>query len=218
MVDDLQLARYAARMLIAQIPRLRWVGEASNLNQAVDLVRSQRPQLAIVDVELRETDGAAVTRAMLRESPDLCVIAWSVSEEGDDLLRMLGAGARGYMLKESGPSEFARAIETALGGDVPIPRRVAAQAIMTAASTHRPFRSAASTQVQAGLTPAELRVLTRLVAGDSIKLAAAALKISPASVDSHVRSIYRKLNAGNRAQAIRNAIANGLVALDQLED
>src|ERR1700737_2759091 len=100
---------------------LRLVGEASSGSEALKVMESLKPDLVLMDVHMPEMDGPATARAVLARYPATKIIAWTVSESSDDLLRMIQAGCAGYVLKDVGPGELQRALLAALrrGGPVP---------------------------------------------------------------------------------------------------
>lgn len=214
-VDDHQISRVAAKAMLQAVDGLTWVGEAISGKDAVALARQVEPDIVILDVEMPDFDGPATAEALLRENPNILILGWTVSEDSSNLLRMLNAGCAGYLLKESGPAEFAQAIETALRGDLPIPRRLMTEIVWEAA---RKTVSSPKPAHVPRLTPAEDRVLRQLGQGDPLKVIAQRLSIAPSSVDSHLRSIYRKLGASNRAQAVASAIRAGIVSADDFAD
>lgn len=214
-VDDHQVSRVAAKAMLQAVDSLEWVGEAASGRHAIALVSELNPDIVILDVEMPDFDGPATAAALLKAAPHLLILGWTVSEDSASLLRMLNAGCAGYLLKESGPSEFAQAVETAVRGDLPVPRRLMAEIVWEAA---RRAGTAPKPNNVPRLTPAEDRVLRQLGQGDPLKVIAHRLSIAPSSVDSHLRSIYRKLGAANRAQAVANAIRAGIVSADDFVD
>jgi len=103
-VDDSIVPRTAARAMLASASTLRFVGEASRGADALTAVESLKPDLVLMDVHMPEMDGPATARAVLSKHPSLKIVAWTVSESSDDLLRMIQAGCVGYILKDVGPT------------------------------------------------------------------------------------------------------------------
>ena len=122
-VDDRRLARIAAKAIIEESRDLAWLGEAASAEEALSLVPRVGPRVVLLDVEMPGIDGAETARRLKALLPDLVILAWTVSDEGDDLLRMLQAGCAGYALKESGPAELHNAILAALRNETVIPRK-----------------------------------------------------------------------------------------------
>src|SRR5437879_2005812 len=103
---------------------LRLVGEASSGAEALKAIESLRPDLVLMDVHMPEMDGPTTAKAALSQYPDTKIIAWTVSESSDDLLRMMQAGCSGYVLKDVGPSELQHALLAALRSESPVPRKM----------------------------------------------------------------------------------------------
>lgn len=157
--------------------------------------------------------GIAVARRVRETHPDVRMLAWTVSEVGDDLVEMIAAGCVGYVLKDSGPEELNRAMSAALRGEYAIPRKLLPSILERAASVQR-----AKPPADLHLTPREKELLQLLAGGLSRKEAARDMGISLHSVDFHRKSLYRKLNASNRTEALARATNWGLAELKASED
>src|SRR5207245_9148963 len=103
---------------------LRLVGEASTGREAMRAVESLKPDLVLMDVHMPEMDGPTAAKALLAKYPQTKIIAWTVSESSDDLLRMMQAGCSGYILKDAGPAELHAALMATLRNESPVPRRM----------------------------------------------------------------------------------------------
>jgi len=131
-------------------------------------------------------DGAETARRLKTLLPDLVILAWTVSDEGDDLLRMLQAGCAGYALKESGPAELHNAIRAALRNETVVPRKMLG-AILRQAADYVPD----ATSERVVLTPTEMTILRLIAKGLPSKQIALKVGIAPSSVETHIRNIYR---------------------------
>jgi two-component system, NarL family, nitrate/nitrite response regulator NarL len=210
-VDDSLLPRAAARALLGNSPALRLVGEASSGEQALSVVESARPDLVLVDVHMPGMDGAATAKALLEQNPELKVIAWTVSDSSDDLLRMIRAGCSGYVLKDSGPSELDRALMAALRSESPVPRKMIPDVLRRVAEQAPPPPPGTIK-----LTSREMQILRGAAKGFTSKRLAAESGLAVPSVDSHLRNIFRKLRASNRGEAVSTAMKLGLITLGDL--
>ncbi len=211
-VDDSVVPRAAARTLLATAPGLRLVGEASSGEQAIQLIGLLKPDLVLMDVHMPGMDGPAATRALLSERPDLKVVAWTVSEASDDLLRMMQAGCSGYVLKDAGPSELQRALLAATRSESPIPRKMIPEVLRRVAD--RTPLSQSHTTV--ALTSREMQILRGLAKGFTSKRLARELGLKLPSIDTHLGNVYRKLGVGNRGEAVSAAMRLGLITLSDL--
>lgn len=210
-VDDRAMPRIAARAMIAEAADLEHIGEASSGAEAIRLVGQLHPDVILMDVEMPGMDGAATTAALLERQPRLTIVAWTVSDSSDDLLRMVNAGARGYILKDVGPDELHRALRAAIRGESPIPRRMVPEVLSRAARLVRP-----PTNTDATLTDREVETLKLVARGVPSKGIANAMGIARSSVDTHLRNIYRKLGVSNRGEAVNVGLKLGLINLTDL--
>ena len=211
MVDDRRLARIAAKAILEESRDLVWLGEASSADEAVALVPRVKPTAVLLDVEMPGVDGAETARRLMSLVPKLVILAWTVSDEGDDLLRMLQAGCVGYALKESGPAELHNAIRAALRNETVVPRKMLG-AILRQAADYVP--DAASQRVV--LTPTEMTILRLIAKGLPSKQIALRVGVAPSSVETHIRNIYRKLDANNRTAAVGFALKRRLLKVTDL--
>jgi DNA-binding NarL/FixJ family response regulator len=210
-VDDRRLARIAAKAIVEESRDLAWLGEASSAEEAISLIPRVRPQVVLLDVEMPGVDGAETARRLRSLVPDLVILAWTVSDEGDDLLRMLQAGCVGYALKESGPAELHNAIRAALRNETVVPRRMLGS-ILRQAADYVP--DAAAERVV--LTPTEMTILRLIAKGLPSKQIALRVGIAPSSVETHIRNIYRKLDANSRTAAVGFALKRRLLKVSDL--
>lgn len=194
--------------MLAASKDLRYVGEASSGSDALGIVDSTRPDLVLMDVHMPVMDGPTTARAILAKHPDLKIVAWTVSESSDDLLRMMQAGCAGYVLKDVGPAEFQRALLAATQSLSPVPRRMIPEVIR---------RVAASTPLRQGstvtLTSREMQILRGIAKGYTTKRLSIELRIGAPSVETHLRNIFKKLGANNRGEAVSVALRLGLITL-----
>ena len=141
MVDDSIVPRTAARAMLGSTADLRHVGEVSSGADALRAMEATKPDLVLMDVHMPDMDGPATAMALLARFPGTKIVAWTVSDSSDDLLRMMKAGCSGYVLKDAGPAELRRALLAALRSESPVPRRMIPDvlrrvAVSTALSTN----------------------------------------------------------------------------------
>ena len=190
---------------------LRLVGEASSGAEALRVVEFLKPDLVLMDVHMPQMDGPATAVALLAKYPTTKIIAWTVSESSDDLLRMMRAGCAGYVLKDVGPEELQRALLAALRSESPVPRRMIPAVLRRVAeSTPLPQSSAIA------LTSREMQILRGVAKGHTTKRLSQDLGLAVPSIETHLRNIFRKLNAGNRGEAVSSALKLGLITLADL--
>jgi DNA-binding NarL/FixJ family response regulator len=187
------------------------VGEASSGAEALRVAATLKPDLVLMDVHMPEMDGPSATRALLAKYPGMKVIAWTVSESSDDLLRMMKAGCAGYVLKDSGPSELHAALLATLRSESPLPRRMIPEALRRAADTAPVHQDAKVT-----LTSREFQVLRAAAKGHTTKRMSHDLGLAAPSIETHLHNLFKKLNASNRGEAVSAALKLGLITLADL--
>lgn len=190
---------------------LTLVGEAASGREALRAIESLKPDIVLMDVHMPDMDGPATAKAVLQRFPQMKIIAWTVSDSSDDLLRMIRAGCAGYVLKDAGPSELQRALLAALRSESPVPRRMIPDVLRRVAES-----APLSTAVAVTLTSREMQVLRGIARGHTTKKLAQDLDLAPASVETHIRNIFKKLGAGNRGEAVSSALKLGMITLGDL--
>ena len=210
-VDDSVVPRAAAKSLLAAAPGLRFVGEAASAQEAFRQVAALKPDLVLMDVHMPDVDGPQATRELLARYPGLKVIAWTVSESSDDLLRMMQAGCSGYVLKEAGPAELQNALLSVARSQSPVPRRMIPDVLRRIGE-----RTPLSQKTTVSLTSREMEILRGIAKGHTSKKLAQDSGLAVPSVETHLRNIFRKLTASNRGEAVSTALKLGLITLSDL--
>lgn len=210
-VDDRRLARIAARAILEDTEDLHCIGEATSGLEALAAAGRLHPRVVLLDVEMPGLDGAETARRLLTQHPHLKLLAWTVSEESIDLLRMLEAGCAGYVLKDCSPTELHTAIRVVVRDETAIPRKMLANVLREAAQ-YVPRAN----PTKAVLTPTEMHVLRLMANGQPTKQIAAAIGTASSSVETHVKNIYRKLDVNSRAAALGVALKQGLLRITEL--
>ena len=207
-MDDSVLPRTAARAMLSSASNLRLVGEASSGAEALEVIETLKPDLILMDVHMPEMDGPATAKAVLTKHPETKVVAWTVSESSDDLLRMMKAGCSGYVLKDAGPGELQRALFSALRSESPVPRKMIPEVLRRVAES-----TPLSQSNQVPLTSREMQILRGIAKGHTTKRLATDLALAAPSIETHLHNIFRKLNATNRGEAVSTALKVGLLTL-----
>jgi DNA-binding NarL/FixJ family response regulator len=197
--------------LLAAAPGLRFVGEAASAQEAFRQVAALKPDLVLMDVHMPDVDGPHATKELLARYPSVKVIAWTVSESSDDLLRMMQAGCAGYVLKEAGPAELQNALLSVARSQNPVPRRIIPEVLRRISE-----RTPLSQKTTVSLTSREMQILRGIAKGQTSKKLAHDAGLAVPSVETHLRNIFRKLNASNRGEAVSTALKLGLITLADL--
>ena len=194
--------------MLSSASNLKLVGEAASGAEAINVVDALKPDLILMDVHMPEMDGPATAKAVLSRRPEIKVVAWTVSESSDDLLRMMQVGCSGYVLKDAGPGELQRALLSALRSESPVPRKMIPEVLRRVAES-----TPLSQSNVIPLTSREMQILRGIAKGHTTKRLATDLSLAAPSIETHLHNIFRKLNATNRGEAVSTALKVGLLTL-----
>ena len=210
LADDQALIRAGLRALLDDQDDIEVVGEAANGREAIDVVKTQRPDLVLMDIRMPQVDGLEATRQIaadpaLSEVRILILTTFDLDEYVFEALRL---GASGFLVKDTEPVDLLRGVRAVAGGDAllspGVTRRLIAQFATRAATPPAPRELDA-------LTDREREVLALVGAGLSNEEIAAKLVVSPATAKTHVSRAMVKLGARDRAQLVVYAYEAGLV-------
>jgi DNA-binding NarL/FixJ family response regulator len=204
LVDDHGLFRSGVRAELGR--QVELVGEADDVEPAIDLIGSVQPDVVLLDVHLPGGGGQAVVQAIKPLYPEVRFLALSASDAPEDVIAVIRAGARGYVTKTISTAELADAIRRVAAGDAVFSHRLAGFVLDAFASAG----SAGSADVKPSfdpeldqLTSREREVLRLIAQGYTYKEIARELYISVKTVESHVSSVLRKLQLSTRHQLTR---------------
>lgn len=183
------------------------VGSASEVQPAIEIVLERQPDLVLLDVRIPGGGGALVAEAVKMESPDIKLLAFTVSTNANDVRRMLQAGVDGYVVKKTEGFELMDQIDLALAGGRPMSRYVANYSLSI-------DDVAASTSELEQLTPKEREVVTLIARGFKYREVADELDISIKTMETHMAHIFEKLGVASRHEVTRIAFETGFVDPD----
>ncbi|MFB8030794.1 response regulator [Streptomyces sp. NPDC056465] len=217
LADDQALLRSAFRVLVDSEPDMQVVGEAADGAQAVELARSTRADVVLMDIRMPGTDGLAATRTISAD-PDLAgvrIVMLTTFEVDEYVVQSLRAGASGFLGKGAEPDELLNAIRVAAAGEAllsPVATKglIASFLAQAGAGTDGPDGAEYSERL-AALTGREREVLVQVAGGHSNDQIADRLAVSPLTVKTHVNRAMAKLGARDRAQLVVIAYESGLV-------
>ena len=207
-VDDHPVVRKGLLSCLAVKENLKIVGEAANGTEALRLVKELAPDIVLMDMSMPEMDGLAATEALRKVASQAKVLILSMQSNRDAVLRIIKAGARGYVLKDASTDELVRAIETVQAGEAYFSKPIAQIALNQYVS------DADGTKPVAKLSERERQVLALIAEGKSNKEIAMHLGIGVRTIETHRERIMRKLNVHNAAGLTRFAITHNLVKLN----
>jgi len=198
LVDDHSLVRRGFRRMLEDEADLQVVGEASDGEEAIKLVRSLGPRVVVMDCALPGINGLQATRKILQLAPDTLVLMLSMHTEETWVRQALDAGARGYVLKNAMDLELGSAIRRIVNGETVLDGQLARQESLKG-------------ERNSGLTPREVEILQLICEGKSNKEIATQLELSANTVAVHRANIMDALGIHKTAELVVYAIRHGLV-------
>ncbi len=206
--DDQQLVRSGFGMIIGAEPDMSVIGEATDGAEAVRLVKSLRPDIVLMDVQMPGTDGLEATAEIAAMDDGPRVIILTTFDRDDYVFTALRNGASGFLLKNAPPDTLIAAIRTVASGDALLAPSVTRRLVEEFA--RRPGVPTTSSAA-AGLTDREREVLVLLARGMTNAEIAEELFVGEATVKTHVSNVLTKLGLRDRVQAVVFAYENGVV-------
>ncbi|WP_308104643.1 response regulator transcription factor [Actinocorallia sp. API 0066] len=202
--DDHPMFRQGLRALLEAL-EIGVVGEAESGPAAVQLAHDVQPDVVVMDLHMPGGNGIEATRTITRTSPHIGVLVLTMFRDDDSVFAAMRAGARGYLLKESGAEEIARAVRAVAAGEAIYGPEIARRVLTYFTDMPDPRKSAFPE-----LTDREREVLELIAQGRNNGEIAGILFLSPKTIRNHVSNIFMKLHVADRAQAIVLAREAGL--------
>lgn len=202
-IDDHPLFRKGLVQLLRAVKRFQLIGEAAGGEEGFTTVLKLRPDLLLLDLNMRDMSGLEVLRLIKQADLDTRVVMVTVSDAAEDLVAALRAGADGYLLKDMEPEAMIDALEAAADGRIVVSDNLTH---LMAAALRKDARP--ESVMAAGLTEQEQRILEHIANGLSNKLIARELDIAEGTVKVHVKHVLRKLNLRSRVEAAVWAVEN----------
>lgn len=199
LVDDHYLVRLGLSSVIALEPDMRVCAEASTGHQAIELFRSDRPDVTLMDLRLPDLSGTEAIRTIRAEFPQARIIALSTFAGDEEIHMALEAGALAYLVKTVQPEELVDTIRKAAAGQRHVPPELAARLAARSPRSH--------------LSPRELEVIKLMIQGKRNREIALHLAITEGTVKIHVSNVLAKLGVTDRTEAVTQALQRGIVAL-----
>ncbi len=202
--DDHPIVRDGLRALLASLPDMEMVGEATTGREAVRSAVADRPDVIVMDLRMPDLDGTTATAEICRVAPDVAVLVLTMLDDDDSVFAAMRAGARGYLVKGASQQEIVRAITAAAAGEAIFGPGVARRVLRFFASP--PAAEPAFPE----LSPREREVLDLIASGLTNSAIAGRLGLSAKTVGNHTSAIFAKLQVAGRAEAIIRAREAGL--------
>ena len=203
LADDHAVVRQGFKMILAEQPDMEIAGEAANGREAVELAEKIKPDVVVMDVAMPELNGIEATRRLAASMPHARVLALSMHKDSVYVREILRAGARGYVLKESGAGDLVKAVRAVAAGEGYLSPAVS-NAVLD------DYRRHVTNPIDL-LTTREREVLQMLAEGKTNKEIAAVLDLSVYTIEAHRGRIMEKLNLHSINDLVRFAVRNGLI-------
>lgn len=200
LVDDDALVRAGLRMILSSSDDLEVVGEAADGADAVEAARTHRPDVVLMDIRMPGMDGIAATTAIRRLPTPPHVIVLTTFQADEHVLSALRAGADGFLLKDTAPTEIVHAVRLVAAGAAMLSPSVTRTLLSHLGNDEAADRRRIAAQRLTSLTDREREVATAVGSGASNAEIAAALFMSEATVKAHVSRLLTKLDVTNRVQ------------------
>jgi DNA-binding NarL/FixJ family response regulator len=198
--DDHPIVRDGLRALLASLPEMDLVGEATTGREAVRSAITDRPDVIVMDLRMPDLDGTAATAEICRVAPDVAVLVLTMFDDDESVFGAMRAGARGYLVKGASQQEISRAISAVAAGEAIFGPGVARRVLRFFASP-----PAAAEPAFPELSPREREVLNLIAGGLTNTAIAGRLGLSTKTVGNHTSAIFAKLQVAGRAEAIIRA-------------
>lgn len=209
LADDHAIVREGVKLCLQGMGDIDVVGEAYDGSQAIKMVSSLAPDVAILDVTMPRLNGIEALRQIRRDYPGTAVVMLSMHDNEAYVMQALQAGAAGYVLKRSAANELATAVRAAHAGEIYLHPGVAKRVV--ADYLHRLSGQGTVALPHDRLTPREREVLQLAAEGLTTREIALQLIVSAKTAEHHRSSAMAKLNIHNQTELVKYAIRNGLV-------
>lgn len=196
--DDHSMFRLGLRRLLADFRELEIIGECASGHEALEAIRSLRPDVALIDISMPDLDGVTLVSTLRNEQNMIPIVMLTMHDEPHWCRRALAAGANGYLLKDDAFNELLMAITAVTVGNRFISSRLNVECVKEETRTEH-------------LTGRELEVLRLIIKGMTNRMIAVTLQLSIKTVDTHRTKIMKKLDLHNSAELVRYAVENRLV-------
>ena len=201
--DDHPFFRDGVTRGLNQDGRVEVVAEAANGRDAIEAIRREQPDVALVDYQMPEVDGVGVVRAVLRDEMETRVLVLSAHTDSALVFEALQAGAAGFLPKDARRAEIVEAVVKVARGETVVPAELAGALVGEIRLRAQPNAPV--------LSERERQVLQAFARGQSVPQVAAELMIGVSTVKTHTQRLYEKLGVSDRAAAVAEAMRRGLL-------
>ena len=211
--DDHVLFREGTRTLIEREKDMKVVGEASNGEEAIELVTKLSPQVALIDIAMPKLNGIDATRQIKAHHPSTAVLILTAYDNDQYIMALLEAGAAGYLLKNVSGKDLVNAIRAVYAGEAVLHPAIA-QKVFSRLGAAGGERAESVPRVE--LSDREMEILRMAARGKSNQEIAGQLYLSRRTIQAHLANIFDKMDVGSRTEAVLQALRKGWLNLDDL--
>ncbi len=211
LADDHTLVRAGLRSLLESIPGVEVVAETGDGREALELIGTERPDVALLDIGMPSLNGLEVAKRAAKESPRTRVVMLSMHADASYVRQALRAGASGYLLKGAAVSELPLALQAVMRGETYLTPKVSQEVVQGFLREG----SANDTDPLAGLTERQREILQLIAEGKTTKEIAFDLEVSAKTVETHRARMMERLGIHDVPGLVRFAIRAGLVSSDE---
>ncbi len=205
LVEDESAIRKGLSLLIDGTPGFRCVGTFGSVEEALQLLDREVPDVLLLDINLPGMSGSEGVRRLLEQFPSMQILMLTVYDEEEHIFESICNGACGYLLKRTPPADLLQAIREVHQGGAPMSPQVARKVVRLFQKTGPPEK------LDQQLTPHQVRLLGLLADGYSYQGVANRLGVSINAIRDHIKNIYDKLHVHSKAEAVRKALKNRLI-------
>ena len=210
-VDDHKIIRVGLRGLLEREQDIEIMGEAENADAVMTILATQHTDVVLMDIDLGDSDGIMTTRRIKELYPSIHILGLTMHEESNYIIKMLEAGASGYLLKNAGREELLAAIHTVAKGDSYFSQKVSATLLQAITRQKETLADPKKPLIQSSLSEREIEVLRLIAQEYSNGEIADKLFISIRTVDTHRRNLLEKLHVKNTVGLVKYAIKKGII-------
>lgn len=213
LADDHSLVRAGIRSLLANFSMIEVIAEADNGRDAIKLIEQHVPDLVLLDIAMPELNGLEVVSRIAKELPEVKIIILSMHSNEEYVVQALRAGANGYLLKDSAPTELEFAINAVIRGETYLSPSISKHVVDTYLRRITDFsKLTETTDVYKDLTSRQREILQLIAEGNSTKDIANKLNVSIKTVETHRMQLMDRLGIHDIAGLVRYAIRMGIIS------
>lgn len=206
--DDNDTRRDGLKLLIELTPEMTCVGAFNDCRDVIKRIEATQPDVVLMDIDMPNVNGIEGLKILRTRFPELKILMQTVFEDDEKIFTCIQSGADGYVLKKTPPHDLIKGIQDIMNGGAAMTPSVARQVLRL---VNKPLYQQNSKKETFKLTERETEILSQLVKGMSYKMIADTCNVSVATINTHIRHIYEKLQVNSGTEAVAKAIEHQIV-------